>query len=245
VLVADNAVVAARQDLSSSVAIFRIRPDDLPPRVEPGQYLSLGLAVDGRLVQRPYSTATPAGVHEELEFLVRHVAGGTFTSLLWNLAVGDRLRLGPPKGLFTLIPGDRRTHLLIATGTGLAPFVGMVETLLLEPAPPRAVVVHGVAHVAELAYRERFERWQADGLLRYVPSISRPGEPSNAGWTGRTGRVDALLDDVCAAHDLAPGNAVAYLCGNPGMIAAGELILSGRGLPPDAIRSEHYWPAST
>lgn len=241
--VGDNAVITGRQDLTPSVARFRIRPDVLPPHVEPGQYLTLGLVVDGRLVQRPYSTATRAGVHQELEFLVRLVPGGAFTPLLWALAVGDRLRIGRPKGLFTRIPGDGRTHLFIATGTGLAPFVAMIETLLTEPAPPGCVVIHGVAHAAELAYRKRFARWEADGLVRYVPSISRPDDPLNTGWSGRTGRIDAILDDVCSASDLAPQDTVAYLCGNPAMITAGERILERRGLPDEAIRSEHYWPA--
>ena len=241
--VADNATVVARHDLTVSVARFTIRPDEPPPHIEPGQYVALGMAVDGRIVQRPYSTATPAGAHAELEFLIRLVPDGTFTPRLWDLAVGDRLRLGRPKGLFTRIPGDRRTHLFIATGTGLAPFVAMTETLLLDPAPPRVVVIHGVARVAELAYRDRFERLDADGRVTYLPSISRPGDPSNAAWTGRTGRIDAILDEVCATHELASRDTVAYLCGNPEMIAAGERILSSRGFPDEAIRSEHYWPA--
>lgn len=241
--VTENAAVDGREDLTPSVARFRIRADVGLPHVEPGQYLSLGLVVNGRLVLRPYSTSTGAGTQEALEFLIRHVPGGTFTPLLWDLAVGDRLFIGRPKGLFTRIPGDGRTHLFIATGTGLAPFVAMIETLLLEPAPPGVVVVHGVAHLAELAYRERFERWASAGLVEYVPSISRPADPSNSGWTGRTGRIDAILDDVWAAHGLTPDATVAYLCGNPEMIAAGTRILAGQRLPQDAIRSEHYWPA--
>jgi ferredoxin--NADP+ reductase len=238
----DNAVIVGRHDLSDSVARFLIRPDDVPPPVEPGQYRTLGVVVDGRIVQRPYSPATPAGVHPELEFLIRRVRGGTLTPLLWTLEVGDRLRVGRPKGLFTRIPGDRRTHLLIATGTGLAPLVGMLETSLLEPDPPRTLMVHGVAHVPELAYRERFECWAADGRVTYVPSISRPGEPSNADWTGRTGRIDAVLDAEFALNELDPEDTVAYLCGHPGMIAAGTAILMRRGLPDDAIRTEQYWP---
>jgi len=239
---ADNATVVDRQDLTPSVARFRIRPDVPPPHVEPGQYLTLGLIVDGRIVQRPYSTATRAGTHEELEFLIRLVPGGTFTPLLWTVGVGDRLRIGRPKGLFNRIPGDDRTHLFIATGTGLAPFVGMIDTFVGEPGAPRAVVIHGVSHVAELAYRGRLERWAAEAPVRYVPSISRPHDPSNAGWTGWTGRVDAILDDVWTTMRLAPHDTIAYLCGNPEMIAAGERIVAERGLPDDAIRSEHYWP---
>ena len=240
--IADNATVVGREDLTASVARFRIRPDLPPPHVEPGQYLTLGLVVDGRIVQRPYSTATRAGAHEELEFLVRLVPGGTFTPLLWRLQAGDRLRLGRPKGLFSRVPGDERTHLFIATGTGLAPFIGMIDTFVGEPGAPRAVVIHGVSHVAELAYRERLEKWSSEAPIRYVPSISRPHDPSNAGWPGWTGRVEAILGDVCTTMRLAPRETIAYLCGNPEMIAGGERILAGLGLPDDAIRSEHYWP---
>jgi len=238
----DNATVVAREDLTPSVARFVVRPDVRVTQVEPGQYLTLGLMVDGRIVQRPYSTSTRAGAHEELEFLVRLVPGGMFTPLLWTIEVGGRLRMGGPKGLFTRIPGDDRAHLFIATGTGLAPFVGMIDTLIGEPGAPRAVVIHGVSHVAELAYRGCFERWAAEAPLRYVPSISRPRDPANAGWTGRTGRVDAILDDVVTTMGLESHDTIAYLCGNPAMIAAAERILRAFGLSDDTIRSEHYWP---
>ena len=241
--VGDNAVIVRRIGLSPFVAQFRIRADAPLSHVEPGQYLSLGLVVDGQLLQRPYSTATPAGIHDELEFLIRLVPNGAFTPRLWRLGVGDRLRVGRPKGLFTRIAGDRRTHVLIATGTGLAPFVAMLETMLREPEAPRVVVIHGVAHAVELAYRERLERWAAEGRISYVPSISRPADPSNHGWTGRAGRIDAILDDVLVEHALDSRHTVAYLCGNPAMIAAGARILAAHGLSADAIRSEHYWPA--
>ncbi len=203
------------------------------------------MILDGRLVQRPYSTASTVrggAALDELEFLIRRVPDGTFTPRLWSVGVGDRLRLGPPKGLFTRIADDRRTHLFIATGTGLAPFVAMLASMRCEAAAPLAVVVHGVSNASELAYRERLDRWAAEGRLAYEPAISRPEDPSNAGWAGRVGRVAAILDGVCEAHDLSSKNTVAYLCGNPEMISAGERILRGRGLPEDAIRSEHYWP---
>ena len=233
-------MITAREDLTDTVACFRVRPDDPLPPIRPGQYLALGLILNGRVLQRPYSTATAAGVSDELEFLIRLVPTGTLTPILWDLGVGTRVRLGPPRGAFTSIPDDRRMHLFVATGTGLAPFVAMLESVNDEPDPARAVAIHGVASVAELAYRERFEGWQRDGRLAYVPSISRPDDPSNTGWTGLTGRIDAILDGVCDAHGLGPRDTVAYLCGHPGMIAATQEILARRGLPADAIRSEHY-----
>ena len=94
------------------------------------------------------------------------------------------------------------------------------------PAAPRAIVVHGVSHVAELAYRDRLAGLAASpARVRYVPVVSRPSHPDNAGWIGLTGRLDAQLDAVCDAHRLDPAASVAYLCGNPEMIATAERIL--------------------
>jgi ferredoxin/flavodoxin---NADP+ reductase len=250
---APNATLAERVDLTPTIARFSVRPDDGVPPFEPGQYFALGLTLDGRLLQRPYSTASARGVRTELEFLIRLVPDGAFTPRLWRLGVGDRLRIGRPKGLFTLRPRDPRTHLFISTGTGLAPFLSMVESLVGETGPgagdrgdavvPRAIVVHGVSHVVELAYRDRLERLEVGRTgVRYAPVVSRPTHPANAGWSGLTGRLDGQLDALCDAHRLGPADSVAYLCGNPDMIATVERILARRGFPREAIVSEQYWP---
>ena len=235
-----------------SIARFTIRPDDGVPPFEPGQYFALGLIVDGTLLQRPYSTSSAPGGNEGLEFLVRLVPDGAFTPRLWALRVGDRLRIGRPKGLFKLTPGDFRRHLFVATGTGLAPFVSMVDTLLLDrPDRPvadgsargRPIVVHGVSHVAELAFRDRFERLAAHRpVVSYVPIVSRPTHPANVGWAGLTGRLETQLDVVCDSHGVDPADSVAYLCGNPQMIAAAAGILAARGFAPEALVCEQYWP---
>lgn len=248
-----NATLVQRFDLTPTVARFVVRPDAGVPPFEPGQYFALGLTVDGRPLQRPYSTSSPRGEATSLEFLVRLVGAGAFTPRLWRLAADDRLWIGRPKGLFMLRPDDRRTHLFVATGTGLAPFVSMLETIVgtaggpQDDRPglrsPRAVVVHGVAHVAELAYRDRLERLAggADGV-RYSPVVSRPTHPDNDGWSGLTGRLVTRLDEVCSVHRVDPDTSVAYLCGNPEMIASAERVLLDRGFAPDAVISEHYWP---
>jgi ferredoxin-NADP reductase len=237
-----NATLLERIDLTDSVARFVVRPDSGRPHVEPGQYLSLGIVTDGRLLQRPYSTATIPGARDSLEFLIRRVPEGALTPRLWSLRAGDRLLIGPPKGLFTRIVGDSRAHLLVATGTGLAPFVAMTEAMRREQPRPRVVLVHGVSRVAELAYRDRFERRSGSGELEYVPTVSRPADHANDGWTGRTGRAESVLEAVWAAARLSVTDTIVYLCGNPSMIAAASTILVRSGMPADAIRSEHYWP---
>jgi ferredoxin--NADP+ reductase len=244
-----NATLVARVDLTPHVARFFVQPDVAAPPFKPGQYFAVGLEVEGAVLQRPYSTATAAGATGQLEFLVKRVASGTFTPHLFDAAPGTRVWLGPPKGLFMLQAGDPRTHLFISTGTGLAPFISMTQALLGEPnapAPagaPRVVVVHGVSYQAELAYRDRLETWSAGGRLDYVPSVSRPSDPRNAGWTGETGRAEAILAGVCDRISADPAETVAYLCGNPDMIEASIAVLGGRGFADGSIVRENYWNA--
>jgi hypothetical protein len=141
-----NATLAERHDQTPQVGRYVVQPDAPVPSFEPGQYFSLGLEIDGQMVVRPYSTASPRGTTESLEFLIRHVPTGTLTPSLWHASVGDRLWFGPPRGLFRLKQNDPRTHLLVSSGTGISPFMSMLGELLggvdgpvappEEPQPP-------------------------------------------------------------------------------------------------------------
>jgi ferredoxin-NADP reductase len=175
---------------------------------------------------------------------VRLVDGGAFTPLLWQLPVGHRMRMIGPKGKFTLEPDDDRIHVFISSGTGNAPFVSMMRRLLREGTPRRAVFLNGVSYERDLGYRELLEGWARSGEypVTFVPTVSRPSAPENAGWTGRTGRVEAVVGPVCEELGLTPDNAIAYLCGNPDMILAAEQTLLERGYPEEQVHKELYWP---
>jgi ferredoxin-NADP reductase len=246
---APNATIVERADVSRSILRLRIRPDGGVPAFRPGQYLALGLEVDGRPLQRPYSTASPAGEPDALEFLVRLVPAGALTPRLWPLAAGTRVRLGRPKGLFTADADDPRRPVFIGTGTGIAPLLSMVESRLREsrdtPPDRRPVVVHGVAQVGDLAYRARLEQLASRGRIAYVPAVSRPADRANAAWTGATGRVDALLPAIFSALGVRPASTVAFVCGNPGMTEAATATLRSLGLPADAVHTEAYWVPPT
>jgi ferredoxin--NADP+ reductase len=241
-----NATLVAREDQHESLAYFRVRFDGDPTPFEAGQYMTIGVFADGRIVQRPYSVASdPAAAGSDgYEMYVRLVNGGTFTPLLWQLPVGHRMRMIGPKGKFTLEPDDERTHLFISSGTGNAPFVAMMRLLLREGRPRKTVFLNGVSYVGDLGYRQLLEDWQqsAEYPVQYEPTVSRPGDPQNAGWTGRTGRAESVLGDVLDEHRLSPDNAIAYICGNPDMIVAAEQQLLARGFPEDQIKKELYWP---
>ena len=241
-----NATLIDRIDQHDSLAYFWVKFDGDPTPFEPGQYMTIGVFVDGRIVQRPYSVASPprdAG-STGYEFYLRLVQGGTFTPILWDLPLGQRMRMIGPKGKFLLEPDDDRTHLFISSGTGNAPFVSMMRETLAAGSPRRAVFINGVSYAHDLGYRELLEDWQANGgyPVTFRPTVSRPSHPANAGWDGLTGRAESVVAPVFDELRLAPDDTIAYLCGNPDMIIAAEQTLLGLGLPEEAVKKELYWP---
>ena len=241
-----NAVLTRRGDLTDALAFFWVAYTGDPVDFAPGQYLTIGVDVNGKLVQRPYSVASSprdAGT-DGYEFYVRLVEGGMFTPLLWRMEAGQRMRMIGPKGKFTLEPEDDRMHVFISSGTGIAPFISMMKTLIHDGAPRRAVVLHGVSFITDLGYRELLEEWQRSGSypVQYIPSLSRATHPENLGWTGRTGRVEAIVPEVYDELGLTPENSIAYICGNPDMILSVDATLQGRGFPEEQIKKELYWP---
>src|SRR5204863_906128 len=156
-----NASLVRREDATESLASFWVRFDGDPTPFEPGQYMTIGVMANGRILQRPYSVASPpaeAGT-EGYEFYVRRVQGGSFTPVLFDLPVGHRMRMIGPKGKFTLLPDDDRIHVFISSGTGNAPFIAMMRQLLIDGRPRRAVLLNGVSYAHELGYRPLLEGW--------------------------------------------------------------------------------------
>jgi ferredoxin/flavodoxin---NADP+ reductase len=246
-----NATLLERIDLDPTLVIFRIRPDDLPidggPWFLPGQYVTLG---EGD-VQRAYSIASDPGERRWLEFYIRYARTPAtetpFTHVLWQLPVGSRLHVGTKiVGRFTLErtvgAADTRWKLLVAAGTGIAPFMSMVRRARREGdrgALARMALLHGVSHPHELAYRDELSAAVADGL-RYVPTVSRPKEHPE--WSGMAGRVESLFEDAGRAKleaalgtdgPLHPDDAVVYVCGFQGTIAESVRRLLHLGFVPE------------
>jgi ferredoxin--NADP+ reductase len=241
-----NCRLVRRVDQTDDLAYFWVKLDAEPIHFDPGQYLTIGVFADGKLLQRPYSVASaPIEASDGgYEFYVRRVPIPRFTTLLWRLPIGHRMRMIGPKGRFLLEPDDKRTHLFVSTGTGIAPFISMIRQSMVDRGPRRTVVINGCSYVDELGYREELESLERDRRypLHYVPTISRPDDPRNAGWTGRTGRVESIVTSVSHEHGLRPDRTVVYICGNPEMIINAERELMDRGFPEFHVKKELYWP---
>jgi ferredoxin--NADP+ reductase len=241
-----NATLVRRVDHTADLASIWVRFDGDPVPFEPGQYMTIGVFADDKLWQRPYSVASAPAVAgtEGYEFYIRLVPIIRFTTLLWRLQPGARMRMIGPKGRFMLEPDDRRTHLYVSTGTGLAPFISMIRETQAQGKPRKTVVLHGVSKVADLGYRTELEILEGEAFypVRYVPTISRPADPANAGWAGRTGRVEQVVGSVCRDLGLRADRTVVYICGNPEMILNVERVLMDRNFPEFHVKKELYWP---
>jgi ferredoxin-NADP reductase len=237
-----NATLVSREEITATLGVFVVVVDSPVASLRAGQYVSLGIASGNELVQRPYSVVSCTLEASRLELLVRRLPDGRFSNLLWELSVGDRLVVGPPKGLFTLDRDDRRPRLMVGTGTGLAPLVAMLDQANQAGDLVPMVLIHGASFADELAFDERISSWIRDGLpVDYRPTVSRPTEPRNKSWSGRTGRVDtqlgALLDEW---RWLRAGGSVAYLCGSPEMVSDCYRLLVAAGFAEADIRVELF-----
>ncbi len=237
--------ITFRQDYSADLWTIRVLPEERL-KFTPGQYTTLGMEQDGRVLERAYSIcSSPA--EEEVEFFFELVPPGHLTPPLYDQRPGDTLLMRrQTKGLFTFDEkSGHQQHFLVCTVTGVAPYVSMVRTLAYEarrghPTDYRIVLLQAASRSWEFAYREELNALQKEfAWLRYIPTVSRPWEDPS--WQGEVGRVEDVLRKYLDSLDMDPQNTTTYLCGHPQMIENSRGILERRGFSKDFIRQEVYW----
>jgi len=262
-----NATITYRSDITEELAIIRVRPDSgQTPDFKPGQYSTLGLPeydeagniqVNRRgkpkLIRRPYSIASSPD-DTELEFYLIVVEDGKLTPRLWELGEGDRLYMDEKcRGTFTLEPVPPGQDLvMIATGTGLAPYVSMLRTYRRTGFWNKCIVIHGTRLARDLGYRHELEQIASEEPdVIYIPTCTR--EPQASSWEGLRGRVHVILEPShfteLTGDELTPEQCHIFLCGNPAMIDQCEAELSERGFstydrrknPDGNMHLERYW----
>jgi ferredoxin--NADP+ reductase len=153
--------------------------------------------------------------------------------------------------VFTLdrVPPDKAV-ILVATGTGLAPYMSMLRTMLIHDTQRRFVVLHGARFSWDLGYRAELESLaRLRPNLTYIPSITRPEQ--DPAFRGATGRIQTLIENGVIEREsgvpLAPAVADVFLCGNPEMVTAVKALLTARGFTADHgkaignVHTEEYW----
>ena len=206
-------------------------------RFSNGHFTMIGLKVNGKPLLRAYSIAS-ANYEEHLEFFSIKVDAGPLTSKLQHIQPGDTIVVGrKPTGTLVLdylLPGKRLY--MLATGTGLAPFLSIARDPDTYERYEQIVLVHGVRQVDELAYHDlllehlpahEFLGDMVTSKLRYYPTVTRE--------SFRTmGRIPELIEtgklfDDLGVSALDPASDRVMICGSPGMLRDLKQMLEKRG----------------
>lgn len=206
-------------------------------RFRTGQFVMIGLEVEGRPLMRAYSIAS-AHYEDHLEFFSIKVPDGPLTSRLQHLNPGDKMLVSrKPTGTLVLDDLKPGKHLyLLGTGTGLAPFMSVIRDPEAYEQFDKIVLIHGVRTVSELAYSDFIENELPNNeffgeLVRekliYYPTVTR--EPFR-----NQGRLTDLLESgkLCVQiglPQLNPETDRAMLCGSPAMLADTSAMLDRLG----------------
>lgn len=263
-----NATITAREEINPQLIILRVQPDGELFAFNPGQFAVLGLLAreprvpeadveestpdPDKLIRRAYSIASSSAERQYVEFYLTLLNSGELTPRLFALRPGSRLVLSPKaSGVFTLdrVPADKAV-ILIATGTGLAPYMSMLRTMLIHESERKFVVLHGARCSWDLGYRAELESLaRVRPNFTYIPSITRPEQDPH--FRGSTGRIQSLIAqgvvEKQAGVPLDPALVDVFLCGNPDMIQLVKQLLMARGFVPDdgklvgSIHVEEYW----
>jgi ferredoxin--NADP+ reductase len=242
-----------RKDLTPDLAILRMQPADggPVPDFRAGQFVTLGVQFpdEDRMTYRAYSISSPPEEKRYFELYIKWTTKpvmGKLTSALFGMKEGDTLYWRKPAGAFTIedkkadgTPDSRRL-VLVASGTGLAPFISYILHLKSIGSKREIVLLHGAKYAQELGYRDILEKMAGGDSLnfKYLPTVSRPDHELSRGWRGSTGRVETLLVDKVddrshlektVGEKVTPENSFFHVCGYQGTIDSVVSILGPLG----------------
>jgi len=229
--------------------LFSLRVEAPRLAFEAGQFVRIALDIGGERVARPFSFVNPPQDPVQ-EYYGIVVPEGLLSPRLEQLRAGDMLHVANnPSGFLVLseVP-DAEVLWLVATGTGLAPFVSILRTDEPWRRFGRVVLVHAARHAQELVYRKAIDAVAGarPGRFSYVAMLSRDKREG-----ALEGRIPAAIRDgrleAAAGSPLAAGRAQVMLCGNPGMVADAMAALAERGMKkhrrrsPGHVTTEAFW----
>ncbi len=188
-----------------------------------GQYFDI--TIPGSEDCRSFSVAnTPTANPGQLEFVIKVYPDGMFSKFLdAEVAVGDRLDIVGPFGVFTLRDGRESDLVFVGGGAGMAPILSVLRSLAEKGSTRKARYYYGARTKQDLCFeKELYELEERLPNFTYVPALS---EPDGDDWDGEVG----LITDVVKKHETDLAGADSYVCGPPPMVEAAMDVLTTLG----------------
>ncbi len=213
-----NAKVKDVHFINENLMILKVEKDNEIFQFEPGQFATIGLVQRGKVIKRAYSVASKNG-SSQIELFISRVENGVLTKKIFNLKKNDKLWLGEKiTGFFTLKPVTEPNLILVATGTGICPYLSMLRTYPeLGTKQGKIALIHGVRKFKDFGYLDEFLKIQkARSNFYFFPIISRETKQNIP-----KGRVQDILNSNNFKETYSiidPKNTAVMLCGNPQMI---------------------------
>jgi len=201
----------------------------------PGQYVDF--AVPGTEATRSFSMAnTSSRDSGQLEFVIKVYPDGLFSHFLdTQLAVGDRLNITGPFGVFTLREGNDADLIFVGGGAGMAPILSLLRSMAERGIQRKATYYYGARRRRDLCFEEELRALeQALPAFRYVPALSEPA--AGDAWNGEIG----LITNVVQRHEADLKGAHAYVCGPPPMVEAAMPMLTRLGVPEKHVYYDKF-----
>ena len=200
----------------------------------PGQYIDF--KVPGHDATRSFSMAnTTSRETGQLEFVIKIYPDGLFSHFLdTQLAIGDRLDISGPYGMFTLREGEEEL-IFVGGGAGMAPILSLLRSMAERGIDRKATYSYGARRRKDLCFEEELRGLeQTLPNFRYVPALSEPAEGDD--WDGETG----LITDVLKKYETDLRSVHAYVCGPPPMVEAAIPLLEILGVPEKRIYYDKF-----
>jgi propane monooxygenase reductase subunit len=195
----------------------------------PGQYVDI--AIPGTEAIRSFSMANTSSKESgQLEFVIKVYPDGLFSHFLdTTVAVGDRLDLVGPFGVFTLRDGRDSDLVFVGGGAGMAPILSLLRSLAERGSTRKATYYYGARRRRDLCFeKELYALSESLPNFRFVPALSEPDEVDGSdddAWDGEVG----LITDVVKRHEAELAGADCYVCGPPPMVEAAMDVLTALG----------------
>ena len=220
------------RNLSPSVRHFEFElPEVQRFGFVPGQFMSLTAEIGHDEITRAYSLASPPAGNR-FALCLNEVDGGRFSPHLFSLTPGGEINCQGPYGAF-IFRRPLSDSILVATGTGIAPFRSMLLDRVPNEPDRRFTLIFGVRHEQGLLYRDEWEALARQYRnFDFRPTLTQPGPD----WSGRTGRVQShVLEALADRRDVD-----VYICGLKEMVNDVRAALKEKGLDRKRIVYERY-----